>query len=138
VHREPRELRIYALTVGKGGTTLQPAVRDASRQAGCVRMTGSTIGGAMADCRGITAAQLAQQLPMLAPGYFREGPVVDRTELTGTYDLQLQWMRQEQLDAGLEGPTMSAAIRKFGLDLETVKERVDMLIVDKCEQQPVK
>jgi len=92
--------------------------------------------GAAADCYNVTAAQLAQQLQSLAPGYFRDGPIVDRTGLTGTFDLHLEWMLQQQLDAGLTGPTMFAAVAKLGLTLEKRRETAEMLIVDHCEQTP--
>ena len=35
-----------------------------------------------AVCQNMTPAQLAQLLQTLAHGYFREGPVVDKTSLT--------------------------------------------------------
>ncbi|MCU1336058.1 MAG: hypothetical protein JWO19_1639 [Bryobacterales bacterium] len=92
--------------------------------------------GAAADCYNVTTAQLAQQLQTLAPAYFRDGPIVDRTGLTGTYDLRLEWMMQQQLEAGMSGPTMFAAVEKLGLNLEKTRETAEMLIVDHCEQSP--
>jgi uncharacterized protein (TIGR03435 family) len=41
-----------------------------------------------------------------------------------------------QLDAGLSGPTMYAAVEKLGLSLEKKREVAQMLIVDHCEQTP--
>jgi uncharacterized protein (TIGR03435 family) len=135
VHRESRPVQVYALGVGKGGPKLDPAV--SSRPAGCARViTGGTGIGAAADCFHVTTAQLAQQLPTLSPAYFRDGPVVDRTGLTGTYDVHLEWMMQQQLDAGLSGPTMFAAVEKLGLTLEKKRDAAEMLIVDHCEQTP--
>jgi uncharacterized protein (TIGR03435 family) len=92
--------------------------------------------GAAADCYNVTAAQLAQQLQSLAPGYFRAGPIVDRTGLTGAYDLRLEWMMQQQLDAGMSGPTIFAAVEKLGLNLEKKRDTAEMLIIDRCEQTP--
>ena len=92
--------------------------------------------GAAADCTNITTSQLAQQLQSLSPAYFRDGPIVDRTGLTGTYDLHLEWMLQAQLDAGLSGPTMYEAIEKLGLSLDKKRDSAEMLIVDHCEQTP--
>jgi uncharacterized protein (TIGR03435 family) len=48
-------------------------------------------------------AKLAQQHQTLAPGYFREGPVVDKTGLTQAYDFSLTWITQQQRDAGEDG-----------------------------------
>ena len=91
---------------------------------------------AAADCYGVTMMQLAQQLPALAPAYFRDGPVVDRTGLTGAYDVRLEWRLLSEIEAGLTGPTMFAAVKKLGLSMEKKRENAEMLIVDHCEQLP--
>ena len=134
VHRESRAAQVYTLEVGKGGSKLEASRANDKHTPGCARVIGD--GGAAADCYNVTTAQLAQQLPTLAPGYFREGPVVDRTGLTGTYDLRLEWMLQQQLDAGGSGPTMYAAVEKLGLKLEKKRDTTEMLIVDHCEPTP--
>jgi len=137
VHREPRSTQVYVLGLGKGGAKLETSVPNESRPPGCARViTGGAEIGAAADCYNVTATQLAQQLQSLAPGYFRDGPIVDRSGLTGTYDLHLEWMLQQQLDAGLTGPTMFAAVEKLGLTLEKRRDTAEMLIVDHCEQTP--
>jgi uncharacterized protein (TIGR03435 family) len=61
---------------------------------------------------------------------------VDHTGLTGAYDLQLEWMMQQQLEAGMSGPTMFAAVEKLGLSLEKKRATAEMLMVDHCEQAP--
>jgi len=81
-------------------------------------------------------AQLAQQLPALAPAYFREGPVIDRTGLTDAFDLRLEWRLVAEIEAGVAGPTMFTAVKKLGLNLEKKRENAEMLIVDHCEQLP--
>ena len=137
VHRESRETQAYVLGIGKGGSKLVASAASGGRAPGCARViVGGDQIGAAADCYAVTTAQLARQLASLAPAYFREGPVVDRTGLTGTYDLHLEWMLQAQLDAGLSGPTMFAAVEKLGLTLDKKRETAEMLIVDHCEQTP--
>jgi uncharacterized protein (TIGR03435 family) len=135
VHREPRDMQVYVLGVGKAGAKLVTSVPNDKRKPGCARVVSGEVGAA-ADCYNVTAAQFAQQLQSLAPGYFREGPIVDRTDLTGTYDLRLEWMMQQQLDAGMTGPTMFEAVEKLGLKLEKKRDSAEMLIVDHCEQMP--
>jgi uncharacterized protein (TIGR03435 family) len=90
----------------------------------------------VAECRNVTMAQLAQQIQALAPGYFPDGPVVDLTGLTGTYDLRLEWIRVQEASEGKSGATMFAAVQKFGLHLERRKETVEMIIVDQGEMLP--
>jgi uncharacterized protein (TIGR03435 family) len=80
--------------------------------------------------------QLARQLAGLAPAYFREGPVVDHTGLSGAYDLRLEWRTLAEIEAGATGSTMFAAVKKLGLDLEKKRESAEMLVVDHCEQKP--
>jgi uncharacterized protein (TIGR03435 family) len=136
-HMEKREVQVYSLEVAKGGAKLAVSVPNGNRSPGCSRVVaGTDTFGAGADCYNITAAQLAQQLPSLSPAYFRDGPVVDRTGLTEKYDLRLEWMLMSQLDAGLSGPTMFAAVEKLGLTLDKKREQADMLIVDRIEQVP--
>jgi len=134
VHRESRAAQVYVLGVGKDGPKLAISAPNDKRKPGCARAI--TDAGAAADCYGVTATQLAQQLQSLAPAYFRDGPIVDRTGLTGTYDVYLQWMMQQQLDAGMSGPTMFEAVEKLGLKLEKKRDSAEMLIVDRCEQTP--
>lgn len=135
LHHETRTMQTYVLGVGKGGPKLDTSAPNNSRKPGCARVISGEVGAA-ADCYNVTAAQLAQQLQSLAPGYFRDGPIVDHTGLTGTYDLRLDWMMQQQLDAGMSGPTIVAAVEKLGLNLEKKRDTAEMLIIDHCEQVP--
>ena len=135
VHREPQATQVYSLEVAKGGHKMQPA--SESRPAGCARVIAtSETTGAAADCVNITMAQLAQQMQSLSPAYFRDGPIVDRTELTGTFDVHLEWMLLSQIEAGLSGPTMYTAVEKLGLKLEKKRESATMLVIDHCERTP--
>jgi uncharacterized protein (TIGR03435 family) len=135
VHRESRPTQVYVLGVGKGGPKLETSVPNGSRRPGCARVI-SGQAGAAADCYNVSTAQLAQQLQTLAPAYFTDGPIVDRTSLTGTYDLRLEWMMLQQLEAGMSGPTMFAAVEKLGLSLEKKRDAAEILIIDHCEQAP--
>ena len=135
LHRESRTTQVYVLGVGKAGSKLETSVPNNSRKPGCARVISGEVGAA-ADCYSVTSAQLAQQLQTLAPAYFTDGPIVDRTGLTGTYDLRLEWMMLQQLEAGMTGPTMFAAVEKLGLSLEKKRDTAEMLVVDRCEQTP--
>ena len=138
VHRESRPTQVYSLEVSPNGHKLTPTISDPRRTPGCSRAIagGGENYSAAADCYNITMAQLAQQLPALSPAYFREGPVVDRTGLTDAYDARLEWRLLSEIEAGVPGPTMFAAIKKLGLELERKRETAEMLVVDHCEQVP--
>ncbi len=63
-------------------------------------------------------------------------PVVDRTGLTGSYDLHLRWTELAAADSGLEsGPSLSTALKEqAGLELRPAKVPVDILVVDDAKQ----
>lgn len=136
VHREEQTVQVYALEVAKDGHKLQPPMAT-GRPPGCARVvTGGTDIGAAADCSNLTMSQLAQQLQSLAPAYFREGPVVDKTGLSGAFDAHLEWMLLAQLEAGKTGPSLYQAVEKLGLTLQKKREAAEILVVDHCEQAP--
>src|SRR5215467_8413642 len=137
VHRESRPMQVYSLEVSRSGHKLNSSVANGGRPPGCARAIGSgETYSAAADCSGISMAQFAQQLAALAPAYFREGPVVDRTGLSGTFDFRLEWRRLDELQAGASGQTIFEAVSKLGLSLEKKRETAEMLIVDNCERMP--
>jgi uncharacterized protein (TIGR03435 family) len=136
VHHEQRPITIYALDLAKGGLKIKPAPEGDRRQSGCARNMFGANGITTAVCQNMTPAQLAQQLQTLAPGYFREGPVVDQTGLTESYDFPLEWITQQQRDAGEDGPSMFDAVDKLGLHVERKKGDADVLVVDQAEQSP--
>jgi uncharacterized protein (TIGR03435 family) len=137
VHRESRPTQVYSLEVSRNGQKLTTSISEGRRPPGCARSIGAGENySAAADCYNVTMAQLAQQMASLAPAYFREGPVVDRTGLTGVYDLRLEWRMAAEIDAGVPGQTIFDAVKKLGLDLTKKRETAEMLIVDHCEQSP--
>lgn len=137
VHRESRPTQVYSLEVAPNGHKLNTTVGIPGRAPGCTRAIGTGPDySAAADCYSVTMAQFAQQLPALAPAYFREGPVVDHTGLSGAYDVRLEWRTLAEIEAGADGRTMYEAVKKVGLNLEKKRENAEMLVVDHCEQLP--
>jgi uncharacterized protein (TIGR03435 family) len=61
-------------------------------------------------------------------------PVVDRTQLAGTYAFTLEWAGSEPL-AGADGrPSLFTAVQEqLGLRLETSTDAVDAIIVDSVD-----
>ena len=90
IHKEPKEMNVYALTVAKGGPKLKQSEKpgDAPQMhmaPGAVSATGATM------------AQLVQPL-----SNFIGRTVVDKTGLTGKYDFELKWTPDPGL--GFQGP----------------------------------
>jgi uncharacterized protein (TIGR03435 family) len=135
-HHEQRQIVMYSLEVAKGGLKIKPGPEGDKRQAGCARNMFGDNGVTTAVCQNMPPAQLAQQLQTLAPGYFREGPVVDKTGLKDAYDFTLAWITQQQRDAGEDGPSMFDAVEKLGLHVEKQKGNADVLVVEQVEQMP--
>jgi uncharacterized protein (TIGR03435 family) len=129
LHRESKELRVYALVVAKGGPRLQPA----SGVEGSFNFRSGHILG-----RALSMSELANRL---AGPVFKLGiPVVDSTGLTGTFDFTLDWAPD---DAPVENtavrPSLFTAIQEqLGLKLEPSKSAVSVWVVDHAERTPVK
>lgn len=61
-------------------------------------------------------------------------PVIDRTGLTGVFDVNLTWKAE---DSQSDGPDLFTAIQEqLGLKLESGKTSVDTLVVDHAERIP--
>jgi len=139
-HPSQKTIQVYALEVGKNGAKglkIVPAVEGDRRTPGCSRTLIFEEGvSAAALCQSVTMVQLAQQLQSLAPAYFREGPIVDKTGLTGRYDFKIEWVTIAEKEAGVSGPTMYEAVQKLGLNLDKRKDTSEILVIDRAEQMP--
>jgi uncharacterized protein (TIGR03435 family) len=176
IHRETKELPIYELVVGKDGHKLkksevQPNTEAESRPAdagraaqasGAPRVIGGS-GPAGAAPRGGSMIRMgrgqlnAQGVPvtgiiqMLAQQLGR--PVIDKTNIQGNYDFNLQWTPDETQRgigiAGMErpaadgplpadtssGPSLFTAVQEqLGLKLEASKGPVETLVIDRVEK----
>jgi uncharacterized protein (TIGR03435 family) len=78
----------------------------------------------------ITTAQLAN---LLAPTSGR--PVQDRTSLTGTLSVDLQWAQDQGTDTNTALPTsiFSAVDEQLGFKLEAIRGVMDVLVIDHVE-----
>jgi uncharacterized protein (TIGR03435 family) len=137
VHRETRDLTLYALLVANGGPRVQlkeaPAVMGQTpfHMPGRGRLIGEQVSAEM------LAKVLSGQL---------DRSVQDHTGLKGVFDFKLEW----EPDAGSirpdgapptadpnAGPTLFTALQEqLGLKLETRKGPVEVLVVDHIERTP--
>lgn len=151
VHKEKREMPVYALMVAKNGPKLKKAAADpadASDEAPPsgrlprdadgfpilshgITMSASNnrarLGG-----RKLTVAWLADQLSGQSGR-----PVVDETGLGGEYDFTLSWVPNPNAPNAESLPDVFAAVQQqLGLKLEAKKGMIEVLIVDHAEKTP--
>jgi uncharacterized protein (TIGR03435 family) len=120
-HQETRVLPAYDLVVAKGGTKLQPS-KNNGRNIG----TGRT----HFNAEGLTTDLIAEELSKITGRV-----VVDKTNLTGRYDLKMQWASEDAPATDDSAPSLFTAIQEqLGLKLEPAKEPVPVLVVDHIEQ----
>ena len=147
VHRELREMPAYALVNAKTDGTLGPQMRrsEIDCEAEAARAFAAKRGGAppgqkpIVRCRistnagrivgtGTTISELMRRLS--AP---LGRPVVDRTGLSGSFDLELQWSPDQTADT--PGPSLFTAIQEhLGLRLESQRAPVEVLVIDRLER----
>jgi uncharacterized protein (TIGR03435 family) len=121
VHRESKEQKVLALTVTQNGPKLVKS-DDAGGGNGTIRPDGMKV-------RGVTMAVLARMLKRPAGA-----DVVDRTGITGIYDIEMTWRKDENSD----GPDFFTALQEqFGLKLEPSRAPVEVLVVDGAERIPI-
>jgi uncharacterized protein (TIGR03435 family) len=132
VHRENRETKVYALTVEKNGPKLKPESKPA--QGG----SGAAFHGNLQQFASFLAVQLT--IPVLddptKPGIASGPPipVLDRTALSGEYDIDVQI----RLEPGADMFTLWQRVlrEELGLRLESTKARVEFLVVDSADRTP--
>jgi uncharacterized protein (TIGR03435 family) len=142
VHREMRDKPIYALVVGKKGPKLKTSEPDAVEAIRAKHPEATAIpngsgfffrGQGRIDMYGVTTGTLALLLA---------GPagrtVVDKTGLTGRYDIHLEMAQPGQPAAeGADdsGASVFSAVQsQLGLKLEPQKDQVENLVIDHIER----
>jgi uncharacterized protein (TIGR03435 family) len=124
VHRETREMMVFAPTVAKGGPKLKkvdPGEDDTTSRRGHLTATRVSMNG------------LAR---FLAGSKVRLGrPVVNKTGLDGVFDFDLDWT--PGVSEPKSAPLIFLALQEqLGLKLEAQKGPVDVLVVDHVEKAP--
>jgi len=124
VHREMKEMPVYALVVPKNG----PKFKESAPEAQSLLTLGSKGKGLVMNVTKGGMAQLANQFSK------RNGvdrPVLDKTGLSGGYDYKLEWGDYGAASADADVVSIFTAIQdQLGLKLEPTKAPVEVLIVD--------
>jgi uncharacterized protein (TIGR03435 family) len=165
LHREKKELPVYALAVGKNGPKLKEAEdKGDSGPKGPGPMPGMgmnrgriMMGRGRVDLKSFTVAGFAEMLSRQM-----DRPVIDETKLQGLYDFTLEWTPDERQrlaflpggggpppgaedhprpagpdGARPNGPDIFAAVQEqLGLKMEAKKAPVEILVIDHVEKTP--
>jgi len=157
VHYEERQVPVFALVEdkkGKKGPRLQPHASDPPCSntvppafgavpkvaggfpafCGGVQVRPSNTPGRIdASARNVPMAIIANMLGMQqVTGVDR--PVLDKTELTGMFDFDLEFVPPDNSEDDPTGPTFSQALRdQLGLKLDSSKGAVNMIVIDHLE-----
>lgn len=140
-HRETKEGPVYVLTIAKGGLKMHPGTCVPSKGdlpnecGGYGRGEGATTtlnwrGVPISNPAGVAYRSLAWQLSL---GLGR--PVIDKTGLTGGYDVHLHWTADRDAGPNATGPSIFTAMEEqLGLKMEAARGPVEYFVVDHAER----
>jgi len=156
IHRDTREMDVYALVVAKPGslgpklhrvvvdcetntlvTGSAPLLFPPDARPPCGNMISNARfrpEGGPALVRNQFAALTMERMASSLPGVGR--PVIDRTGLTGMFDVELEYLSEGGAPATtdrepLSGPTLREALRQqLGLDLRPDRGSIEFLVID--------
>ncbi len=126
VHRETRELPLYALVVAKGGPKFKLGERP--------QVFGQTPFQMPAPGRLVGTQVAPEMLAKVLSGQLNK-TVQDHTGLMGVFDFKLEWQQEGMPDNG--GASLFAALQEqLGLRLESRRGPVEVLVIDRVENAP--
>ena len=151
VHRERRDLAVYALTAGKNVSKLRPSAPGSELRTGADgsvhEVHGSTGIRRVAATDGASRIQLTFRAGSMARfvevlGQSLDLPVLDRTGISGEYDFVIEYEEERGqrgapptgLLPGATGGALSVALQDIGLKLESAKAPVEVLVIDHVER----
>jgi uncharacterized protein (TIGR03435 family) len=141
LHRDPRETRGYALVPANTAPKLVPARDKTVTGRDRVRQVSPALGVIRLSAQNVSMAAFSELLST-----FGIGPVVDMTNIQGTYDFSFKYGADSVSGAGRKAelaptvekggaPSIFKAIREeLGLELRSQKVRMDYLVIDSVEQ----
>lgn len=157
LHREVKEMSVYQLKVAKNGPKLSPPEAIPQYQTDEERIAASKKRGEemMAKMKarqeeftrtGIRHPSRSFSLPSATLERFAEmlssnvdRPVKNMTELEGKYSFRLEWSPDKGLEGGEpSGPNLFSALQEqLGFKLESGKDRIELLVIDKAVKVPI-
>lgn len=128
LHREPRRIEHFELMVAKGG----PKLAESKPETPAARV--------FYGVGRLSYNHMPMERFVLLLSRQMKQPVFDRTGLTGFYDIDLQWTpddAQPAADTAAKPDLFTAIQQQLGLKLQTSKEPVNVLVVDRAERVPI-
>jgi uncharacterized protein (TIGR03435 family) len=144
IKNETRPVPRYVLTVAKGEPKLRRAGNDTP---GCqpVQQQGgpadpanpASIPNIKVACHNLTSEAMAENFRQMANGYF-DHDVVDKTQLEGAWDFELEWTPRGALAAkGPDGISVFDAIEKqLGLKAELQNVALPAMAIESVDRKP--
>jgi len=167
-HTETRQLPLYELVLARSDRSLGKALRPSGKECAPVTLpagippappppagAGTPLGGGGFQCpSGLLPGHLSLRrvdMTAFAATLWRrtlQRPVIDRTGLSGQFDLDLTYLPELEIINGRpasENPSLPAQItgapsiftavqEQLGLKLESARGAVDVLVIDRAEQ----
>jgi uncharacterized protein (TIGR03435 family) len=170
IHRDKKDFPVYVLEVAKGGLKMQESAPDPNAENAKAPLTISGSGSAQGisvnlgrgssyafannkfEAKRVSMATLAEILER-----FVDRPIVDMTDLKGTYDFSLNITDEDyrimlihagvnagvtlppqalRLLDGASTPSLFEATQKLGLKMDARKAPLDMIVVDDARKTP--
>ncbi|HKQ85341.1 MAG TPA: TIGR03435 family protein [Candidatus Acidoferrales bacterium] len=130
VHRDRRDMPVFALVIAKGGFKGKPYDPKTDPP-----LYGNSLGPCPEEnraCHELPVAGAVSNLAnLLSPIVGR--PVVDKTNLEGSYNLFLKWAGDTAFGSPL--PSLATALREtLGLELKSETAEVNILVIDHAEK----
>jgi uncharacterized protein (TIGR03435 family) len=150
--RDPKEMQVYALLVGKDGPKLKPAEIKADNQPMAMGTDGKprpmVMFGGSASAVMVTAPSASLLTLVGVTSRFTSRPLVDETGIEGQYDFTLTFA--QEVTSGLPGgpppndaaaasdpaASLSDGVKKYGLRIEPRKAPIEMFVVTHIERTP--
>jgi uncharacterized protein (TIGR03435 family) len=140
VHKDTRAAPAFVLTTGGNRHTLKQAGTGEFPGCRVIPQTPApdTVPSVVYVCQNVTMESFAARLRAMAGNGYLPNPVVDRTDLEGSWDFELHWTPRGALaQAGSDGITVFSAIEKqLGLKLVPQSVPSPVLVVDSVSEQP--
>ena len=143
VHTETKQEQVYALVVDRSDGRLGPQLKTSTKdcqpsQPGTPSACGMNTSVNDASGSLVGSGQTMEQLVGALGSFGLNRMVIDRTGLTGSFDIELKW-RPENLRSGAAQPSdlpsiFSALPEQLGLRLDSQRGPVEFLYVDRIER----